>query len=313
MENNLENRLGMFQKTKGYLAAHSAELAFIAVIAILEAQLEGHIDAIIANAAIADADPTGAMVDKQNKRHKLRLAVYKVSSGCIALASITNNIIMLEKVDETPSSMDGMRDNDFYVYSQTVTSVATPNAAALVDYGVTAADFTNLNTAAADFFDLIQEPKEIRIEQTIARTKMYEEFDECNNMLKNKLDKVMSIVNATNPSLYAGYLSARSIDDTGAISTPDFDGIAPHTTTVEIANYPYQITRNFRIRNTGTVPLQFSLSSDAAVLQGSILTALPGELYFRNSKTFNTDTTAEHLVVQNNDGTDGPYKIWVEE
>ena len=130
MENNLENRLGMFQKTKGYLAAHSAELAFIAVIAILEAQLEDHIDAIIANAAIADADPTGAMVDKQNKRHKLRLAVYKVSSGCIALASITNNIIMLEKVDETPSSMDGMRDNDFYVYSQTVTSVATPNAAA---------------------------------------------------------------------------------------------------------------------------------------------------------------------------------------
>ncbi len=316
MENNKENRLGMFQKVHGYLLAHTTETAAIAAVATQLALLDTHITNIFTYAAIADADPTGAAVAKQNKRNALRKTLLKVSTGLMGLAAMTDDAKMIEKVDETIASMDAMRDNDFYTYSQTVLNVSSQTgvaAALAADWDVDAADITALGTAAAAYLILIQDPKLERVEQTVARTRMDEEFELANNMLTNKLDKVMTVFAATNSGLYAGYKSARSIDDTGAITDPDFEGIAPHTTITELTNIPYSSGRNFRIRNIGDVPLTFALTTTPTTLEGLPAVVLPGGYNVRSSNTLNADNAANLLVVQNNDGTDGKYKIWIDE
>ena len=68
MENNKENRLGMFQKVHGYLLAHTTETAAIAAVATQLALLDTHITNIFTYAAIADAedDHADAADDHEN-------------------------------------------------------------------------------------------------------------------------------------------------------------------------------------------------------------------------------------------------------
>ena len=95
MTNVFENRLSMYQKVNGYLALHASETSSIAAIATLKTQLDTNINTILSLAAIADADVTGTTVDKQNKRNAAKTALLKVSTACVAHASM-NNLIKLK-------------------------------------------------------------------------------------------------------------------------------------------------------------------------------------------------------------------------
>ena len=75
MENNLENKLSMYQKVQFYLALHEPETAAIPMVATLKEQLDDQVTSLLSLASIADTDITGYTVDKQTVPRSLPLPV----------------------------------------------------------------------------------------------------------------------------------------------------------------------------------------------------------------------------------------------
>ena len=314
MENNLENKVSMFQKSEGYLELHWGEISSIPAIVPIKNEFSNLITKILELASIADADITGFTVEKAAKRATLKKSILKISTAVVANASVSNNYAQVEKCDETPASMDAMRDNDFYTYAKLVINEATPVISALEPFGVVQADLDQALVDSDKFLDVIQKPKV----QISDRSKTKDELEtlvaETDTFLKKKLDKVMAIFQVTAPSLHVGYLSARSIDDTGTQTTPTYQGVAPKNSIIIVGKLNYLSTRSFDIKNTGGVPLSFCLSSSETAIEGNIVTVVPGGTATRKSSTLNVNAAANFLLLQNSDpALEGSYKIWITE
>ena len=312
MENNLENKLSMYQKVQFYLALHAPETAAIAMVAILKDELDEKVNNVLALATIVDTDITGYTVDKQNKRDDLAAKILKLSTAIVAFASMNNNSILAEKCDETASSMGYMRDNDFYTFAQLIIKEAQPIILEINAFGVTEDDLSEAAASTATYLNVIQSPRGQINERSKALTDLQNEMASTDALVNDKLDKVMGIYQATNKSLYNGYLGARSIDQTGNQSPADYTGSVAPDAISSVATIPYLAGRSFEVENTGTTALTFALSTDPTVLNGTPVLVAAGASFIRKSFNLNLSEAATHLLFQNTDvNVSGGYKIWV--
>ena len=312
MENNLENKLSMYQKVQFYLALHASETAGITTVAILKDELDEKVNNVLALATIVDTDITGYTVDKQNKRDDLAAKILKLSTAIVAFASMDNNSILAEKCDETASSMGYMRDNDFYTFAQLIIKEAQPIILEISAFGVTDDDLSRAAASTAAYLNAIQSPRGQINERSKALTDLQNEMASTDALVNDKLDKVMGIYQATNKSLYNGYLGARSIDQTSSQTPADYTGSVAPDAISAVATIPYLAGRSFEVENTGTTALTFALSTDVAVLNGTPVLVAAGSSFIRKSFNLNLSEAATHLLFQNTDvNVSGGYKIWV--
>ena len=312
MEDNLENRLSMYQKVQGALSIHSAATASIPAIATLSTQLDSKVNSILAMASKADTDITGYTVDKQAKRTDLKTKILKLAGGVVAFTAISEDFKTVEKCDATPSQMDYMRDNDFYAYAKLVLNEVTPLMSSLTPFGVVVADLNAANISADYYLKVIQSPKNQINERSNNKKALTVLFEETSELLEKKLDKVMGVFITTNPNLFNAYIGARSIDDTGAAVEPDYEKECSANTVFLIAELPYLKTRGFKFENTGSVPLHFALSAKEDTLEGTVLTLDPGIKSTRSTNNLNPNALATKLYVQNPDVVlGGSFKVWV--
>lgn len=312
MENNLENRLSMYQKVQFYLTHHAAETAAIPMVATLQDDLEEKVNGVLSLASIVDTDITGYTVDKQDKRNELTQKILKLSTAIVAYASINDNKILVEKCDESQSSMGDMRDNDLYTFGQLIINEATPIMTNLAPFGIAPADLTAATGAAATYLEAIQNPRGQINERNKALTDLQALMKSTDDLVRDKLDKVMGVYQATNISLYTGYLGARSIDGTVSQTPEDYSGKVGAGQIEEVATIPYLASRSFEIENTGAASLTFALSTEPQELNGTPVTVIPGASMIRKSTSLNESEAAEHLLFQNTDlNVSGSYKIWV--
>jgi hypothetical protein len=302
----------MYQKVQGYLTMHAAALATIPMVATLQAELDTEVAVLQTHAVTANADMSGHTVDKQGQRSKLKASLLKVSTAVIAHASINSINKLLEKCDETPAALDSLRDNDFYTYAQTVIAEATPIAASLAPYNVAPADITTVQTDAADFLTIIQDPRLQINERANALNDAIIQFEKIDDLLKSKLDKVMAVFISQNPSLYNGYQGARAIDDDGGSATePDYAGIINANETLHLATIPYLAGRTFKFKNLGTTLLSFGLGTDPNALSGTPVDVPGSSESQRSTANLHTDAAAEQLIVNNAQAQAAEYKIWI--
>lgn len=314
MENNLENKLSMYQKVKGFFTLNAASTASMPVISTLSTQLDEKITAILAIATTAGADITGFTVDKQQKRNDLKVKTLKLSTAIVVHAAMTENPKLKEKCDESPSSMDSMRDNDFYTYARLVITEATSIMQELVPYGVATSDLTDAITASENYISVIQAPRVQINERSRSLADLEILFNETDALLKNKIDQAMKLFLTSNVSLYNGYLGARAIDQTRGNYPPDYTGTALPNAITLVATLPYLAGRTFEVENLGSVPIIFSLSTTANAMEGALVTLAPGEYRARVTTNLNPNTAADKLHIQNQDLQQAAqYKVWVVE
>lgn len=314
MENNLENKLSMYQKVQGFLTLNASSMTSLPIVATLKTQLDTKVNAILSVASKAGADLTGFTVDKQLKRDDLKTKTLKLSTAIVAHSAITGNFKLLEKCDETSAMIDKMRDNDFYTYAQLIISEATPIMASLTPYGVVAADLTAATTSATTYLSVIQAPRVQINERSRALEDINDLFEDMDKFLREKLDQVMKLYVVQNPSLYTGYQGSRSIDETGSATSPDYMGTVGTNQIKVIATLPYLASRSFQIENNGNVAFNFSLSSSTTALEGTILNLEPGQYLTRLTTNLNLNEAATQVLIQNqNTEQSASFKIWIVE
>jgi hypothetical protein len=299
MNNILENKLSMFEKVQAMLTLHSAETTSIPAVATTKAEFDALVAKILLSAGSSSIDITGYTVQKQNKRNEVTKALLKITTAFSAWASLNNQPQDAEKADITPAGLDALRDNDFYTYAQQMNLLATPNIAALAPFGVLPADNTTLATKAAEFLAIIEMPKARIGDRSAEFGNLERLIAQANDVLTLKLDPVMRIFVVSNPTLYDAYTNARSIDDTGAITQPDYEGSIDPTKILLVADIPFLSSRTFKVSNTGNTQIAFCLSTADQEMQEKILVVAPNSTVQRNGD--NLQTNANLLLIQNPD------------
>ncbi len=310
MNNVLENKLSMYQKVQGFLTLHAADTSTIASVATIKTELDGIVTKIVNSAGVTALDITGFTVQKANKRAELSKATLKMSTAYVAYMRLNNKPQEAEKLDLTPSMLDAMRDAEFYVYASQVSVLATPVVATLAPFGILPADNTALTTKLAEFIAIIQEPR-VRIgERSAELENLTRLFEQADDVLTLKLDQVMPVFMLSNLTLYDAYTNARGIDDTGAITAPDYEGTLLPGKILNIAEIPYMDSRTFKVKNLGSTHLSFCLSTQSNVMEGNTADVAPGQTTQHQSSSLNVG--ANHLLLQNADATQScDYEIRV--
>ena len=311
MENNLENKLSMYQKVQFFLTHHAAETAGIPMVATLREELNEKVDGILALLSSAATDITGYAADKKTKRADLSAKILKLSTAIVAFASMNGDRILVEKYHKTLNGLGEMRENDLYVFGKTLINEVTPMLADLAPFGLQEDDLLSANSASLAYFEALNNPK-TKIKE---RSKTFEELvismTGTDALLQDKLDKVMAIYQATNLSLYRGYLGARSIDDTGSEASADYTGIVATASIAVVAEIPYLSGRSFDIENTGVVDLLFALSTTPSELNGTPVYLPAKSSVMKKSQNLNPDKAAVYLLFKNADeNVSGSYKVW---
>lgn len=165
---------------------------------------------------IQEGKTTGISEDKQKLSTEMMQLTNEFASTIFAYASKTGNNELMKKVSYSPSKLTNARDTILKDICQLVHSEATNIIAQLADYGKTQADLEKLSKAIDNFNTILAKPRTAIALRKTATTKLVELFKNGDNILKNRLDKLVENFQQSQPKFYKEYKTARIIINTGS-------------------------------------------------------------------------------------------------
>ncbi|MBK8805638.1 MAG: hypothetical protein IPO21_02865 [Bacteroidales bacterium] len=177
-------------------------------------QYKNELDELISRIVYISQDAqTYLGVSEHKKKMKLTIAL-KLStlSGTIqAYAAGTDNADLANSVKMSKSTIEAIKDLDLDAVTRNIVKIAQERLKDLANYGVTENMLTEILTSLEEFNGMIGKPRSIRNSKFVALETAAQLFDECNNLLRNKTDKVMLMFRDSNPDFYSSYERARKI------------------------------------------------------------------------------------------------------
>lgn len=225
MNQDQANLVGMFEAVDAYLGEQTPVWLGFKAMEDARAELTDGIAAIRVKAGRQAAPTTGAAVEKEDLRDALEDKTFEVADLTAAWAAAENKPEVTAVVQITRSALDTLSGDDLETTAQHVAAAAQANLAALTDYGVTAADLTDLEAKTAAFSAAKPSPR-VAISGRAAETAtLPEAIQAVRLLLRNRIDKLMTKFRHTHPEFVAGYRAARVIVDRpgggGAEKPPD--------------------------------------------------------------------------------------------
>lgn len=207
------NHYRMFLSTQETLDSNSALWNMIPVLL----SSKNNVDELIQRIAVVNEKTiTNSKAVTANKALALKNLIEKsvsVSGILQAYAAITENIKMVGKVALTKTDIDRARETNVEALIAPIIEAALKELTNLAEYGLTEEMVIELQTSLDDFKVLIGQPRTVRNQAFAAMTLLDELFDATNDVIKNKLDKLMIRFKFTHTEFYSEYERARTIVD----------------------------------------------------------------------------------------------------
>lgn len=153
----------------------------------------------------------GYVKDKQQKRQAMCESSFTIKSALQAWASDTGNLILFNLVDYNLSDLMSGAANRSLTRCKNIQALALGNAAALVNYGISADMLTDNGKAIDDFELVIANPKDQYAARKAATQEIKNAIKDVDISIKDKLDKLMENFRLTAPDFYAQYFNDRKI------------------------------------------------------------------------------------------------------
>jgi len=211
MDDRQENTLSMYQVVGPLLDANATVWSGVPAFVSARTAFGTEVTTIQAQAQAQQQPSTGVTADKQQLRSAMADAAMVVVGPLSAFAAVTGNGDLAAQTAFTRSDFSYGRDNDAATNGDVVHTHATANAAALVNYGVTAAMLTALRSAIDAYRASISLPRQVITTTSAATTQLAAAYVRADAVLTGQLDKLMELFRLTNPTFYQEYQSAREI------------------------------------------------------------------------------------------------------
>jgi hypothetical protein len=153
----------------------------------------------------------GVTEDKEQVRDALEDKLSVVADALAAFAEKTKNADLAAKVELNRSVIDRLSDSDLILAANRVLEATTANLAALGDYGITAADQTELEGAVTTYANKKESPREAIVGRRVETLSLPEAINTVRSIFRNELDKMMTAFKKPEPDFYKGYVASRVI------------------------------------------------------------------------------------------------------
>lgn len=128
--------------------------------------------------------------------------------------AIDNNLPELQaKVSISPSMLQNMSAEQLKATCLNIHALAEEHVDVFENYGSTPEKVDDLKKEIDDFVEVISAPRSAIVTRSQATYQMKVVFAEINELLKNKIDKLMLLFEQSHPEVYRNYKSARIIVD----------------------------------------------------------------------------------------------------
>lgn len=150
---------------------------------------------------------------KLSLKQAIGIKAAALSGAMQVLALELNNPDLAKSVHLNKSDVDNAREQDIDGMVRNVVSKVQENLDDLADLGVTEAVLTETLTTVEEFNGLIGKPRSILNNKYVTLDSIEQLFDEGNDLLRNRMDRLLLMFKDSNPEFYNGYERARTIVD----------------------------------------------------------------------------------------------------
>ncbi len=207
-----ESKLNMYQGVqllcKNNSTITNTNIAFTEALETLNLK----ITEIQGYATLAIKHTKGISTDKGLVKANLCLVAAKMAGFIFAYASTVNNTVLMEEVNYSLSALKKLREDAIVPTVNNIYQVANANLNVLANYGVTQASLEELSQAIADYNKVVPITKTMSSERSNFTDNITKLIEETDTLLKNRLDKLILLFEATHPDFVNTYKKVRHVD-----------------------------------------------------------------------------------------------------
>ena len=189
--------------------------AFVNAFGEFEAVIQGIQDTRV----VQERDIKGVTQDKGSAADELIEQAFKVSTAVHAYATEVNNNTLREKINYSLSDLKIARDTLLIDLCQLIHDEATVVVADLTDYGIKAADLADLLSKLSDYELLVAGPRNAITDRSTATVELDILLKQGDDILKNKMDKLLVQFAVSDPEFLTQYTSMRKLVGMGGSGT----------------------------------------------------------------------------------------------
>lgn len=304
------NRVNSLIKSSDFLTDRASEIASLAQLPPLAAQLASLIQDIETAAGKGNLDLTGVAELKSVTRQKLLEIMLKVGRGGAAFYLSTGNTPKLRIVDFNNSELNSKRDNDLYATAKELHQMAGVDGPSYI--GVAPEDIDNLQVLNEEFFSMIQNPKR-EIELAAQHNALIDPLITQGMVVRDNIELYMRTFIASNEFLYNEWKASTTIDDTGAQNTPVLTltilVAAGKMQAVDYGAIALQGNTEIKLINNSAGPMDYGFGNDETTFS-STETVNPGAQKRRSAASLGYDAlTDKSLNIRNLSASDLECKL----
>ena len=232
MKNTQENKLSMYYAVQQVCNTNNTVWNGLPAFATAFANFETSIATIKNRLEVQNKNVLGVSLDKTIYKTTMVDKALLVANAVYAYATDVNNFTLQSKVDFSKSDLARGRDVSILQNCELIKNEADAIITDLTDYGILAADITDLQNKIEAFVSANTAPRTAIIERKGATAEISQVLKAADTILKSKMDKLIESFKISNPRFYNLYFDARIIVDKGIRHNPvdEDEPPSPNTT-----------------------------------------------------------------------------------
>ncbi|MFT5469645.1 MAG: hypothetical protein ACI8UO_004767 [Verrucomicrobiales bacterium] len=213
MTDKEEDKLSMYYAVIAACAKHNTAWQTLPAFANGYGEFQTEVDAISAAAETQQAGITGAAKDKSARRQTMAESAFPIAASVQAWATLNDNATLAGRIAFTLSDFLYGRDTESEERARLVHTEAAAILASLADYGVTQQLLDNLLAAIDAYKTTLTAPRAAITNRKTATAAIKTGFANADTILRDRMDKIVPILEATQPAFVTDYRNARIIVD----------------------------------------------------------------------------------------------------
>lgn len=206
------NKHRMLVAVVDFLTVNAGRLTFVPAFAGLIEQLQETMANITTQEQAQLASSKGHTQTKLALREETINTILDIVKRTRAYAIVTNNMILRDAVNYTPSQLDAMPQDSLVSVASRIIETLGTQLTLLADYGVTQVMLDTLSSQMEAYAAALPGAKRVIASRKTATSGLADEFAAADELLR-KIDALMEIISTESPAFYNEYRNVRVIVD----------------------------------------------------------------------------------------------------
>ncbi|MGD8777877.1 MAG: hypothetical protein PVH88_02830 [Ignavibacteria bacterium] len=213
MNKRQSNKLNMYNAVITFLQNNQQAYSAMPAMQAQVTELENKTQNIIDSDAEREGVRAGKIANKLKEEKELHEVLNKVISALFVYAQIIENNEIKDEADYSSYELIKMRDNDFLEKGYAIYNLAAGLKTELADYGISEDDIESIKTNADEFAEALGIAGAAGAESKEKTAGLQAIFDDVDDLLYDRIDKLVEIFKTSDEAFYEGYTNARQIID----------------------------------------------------------------------------------------------------